>query len=435
MTLPRRRGRAALGLVLACCATAGAGASCGGSVSVRAARECDLGSLRAAIARERNDRRLDGATVREIAKTIADRDLRRSAPAETLARIDEARGCAGAVSDSLDALAKREGDVGAAASLALLDRGGAEGDADVLLRRYGASPNPLWRAVAARSAVSNEHGPARRAYYVDPDERVRLAALRAALERTDRADRSALLEAARLDPNPLAQSLATRALGAVADEELVLALRDLYARADEGLRQSIVDAWGHKEAAEAGGLRELVRVAENERGSPSIEAGWVLLRFQRAGQAAVGTNALLRGIRDGLPRDRLLAIMDAPAAEPQVTAALGIAATSTDGSVRVAALSRLIEVRATRALALCELEVLAESGSKAAFYALARTGDRGARETVAKDLSSPDREARLLAARTLVDAGDLATAADLLADSDPHVRMQTACAMLNSRAP
>src|SRR5204863_8001511 len=121
------------------------------------------------------------------------------------------------------------------------------------------------------------------------------------LEKGDRADRRALLEAARLDPNPLARALASRALGDIADDEVVLALRDLYARADESLRQSIVEAWGQKQAAASGGIRELLRVAENERGTAPIEAGWVLLRFTRVEEAPpAGTRATLRAIDVGL---------------------------------------------------------------------------------------------------------------------------------------
>jgi hypothetical protein len=432
MSLPNRWACRSVAWVLACAVFTVGG--CGGSPALRAARRGDLGGLKAAIDRENARCKLDAATIHEIAKTVADREMRRSPPSETMARIDEARACARPLSDSLEALGRVEGDVGAAATLALFDGGAADKDGAVRLRRYGASPSPLWRAVAARAAVGEELGPSRRTYYVDPDERVRLAAFRAALERADRADRSALLEAARLEPNPLGQALASRALGGIANGEVVLALRDLYARADEGVRQSIVDAWGQSEAAASGGIRELVRVAESDRGAPSIEAGWVLLRFAREQDAAaIGTRALLRGMGDGLARDRVLAIMEAPAADAQVGAALGNAARSTDPAVRIAALARLAESNVTRAKAQSELGAMAKAGSKQALYALARTGDHWAARGVATDLSSPDRETRLAAARVLIGVGDLASAADLLADPDPHVRMTTACALLSTR--
>jgi hypothetical protein len=408
--------------------------ACAASPSLRAARRGDLVALRANIARERACNTLESDEVKELARETASRELSRATPSEVMARIDEARACSHALSKPLEALARSEGDVGAAATLALLETTPGDKDGQRWLRRYGASPNALWRAVAARAAVGEELGPARRTFYTDGDERVRLAALRAALERGDHTDRRSLLEAARLDPNPLARALASRALGSIADGETVLALRDIYWQADEGLRQSIVDAWGQREAAAAGGLRELIRVAETERGSPPIEAGWVLLRFTLVENAApVGTRALLRAMGEGLSRDRVLAIMDAPLADPRVLDALRKAAATPDPAVKVAALARLAESRATRDEALRGLSEYAKAGSKEALYAMARAGDRPAAAGVARDLTSHEAETRLAAARALVFAGELARAADLLADPDPHVRMTAACAILSVR--
>jgi hypothetical protein len=405
-----------------------ASASCG-SPGLRAARQGDLAALRAEIVRERSLCKLDRDTVRSLARETAERELLRSSPAEAMARVEEARACARPLSGPLEELAKSSGDLGAAATLALLESR-ADGDGERQLRRHGASPNPLWRAVAARAAVGAELGPARRTFYTDGDERVRLSAFRAALDKADRADAHPLLEAARLDPNPLARALASRALGAVANDEIVLALRDVYVRADEGLRQSIVDAWGQKEAAAAGGIRELVRVAEMERGAPSIEAGWVLLRFEVAEARPTGTRALVRAIQGGLARDRVLAITDAPIDDPFVLDQVQKAARTAEPSVKIAALSRLAESRATRDDALRTLALLEKEGSRDARYALARTGDQSALRGVAADLASPNPETRLAAGRLLLGAGASDRAADLLADRDPHVRMTFACAAL-----
>jgi hypothetical protein len=374
--------------------------------------------------------------VHELAQATGERELSRSTASQTLARIDEARACARPLSDSLEALARSPDDVGAAATLALLEETTGGKDGERRLRRFGASPNALWRAVAARAAVGDELGPARRTFYMDADERVRLAALRAALEEADHADRSALLEAARVDPNPLARALASRALGAIADDSVVIALRDLYARSDEGLRQSIIDAWGQKEAADAGGIGELIRVAENERGTAPVEAGWVLLRFTGVERAPpAGTRALIRAIGEGLARDRVLAIMDAPIADPRVEGALRKAAMSPDLPVRIAALSRLAESRAAHDDALRGLTELVKDGSHEALYTLARTGDRVALRGVSADLTSPNADTRLSAGLVLVGLGEFDRAADLLADPDAHVRMTTACHMLASREP
>jgi len=427
----RRKRRIVFAIAFASSATLSA---CAASPSLRAARRGDLVALRASIERQRASCTLESAEIKRLARETASRELTRATPAEVMARIDEARACSRPLSDPLETLAGAQGDVGAAATLALLETTAGDKDGERWLRRYGKSPNALWRAVAARAAVGAELGPARRTFYGDADERVRLAAFRAALEKADHTDRRPLLEAARLDPNPLARALASRALGNIADSESVLALRDIYWQADEGLRQSIVDAWGQKEAAAAGGIRELIRVAETERGTPPIEAGWVLLRFTLVDDAApIGTRALLRALGEGLSRDRVLAIMDAPLTDPRVVDALRKAARTSDPAVKIAALARLTDSRATREEALRGLWAYAKAGSKEALYALVRAGDRSATAGVAPDLTSPLPETRLAAARALIFAGEVARAADLLADSDPHVRMTAACAMLNVR--
>jgi hypothetical protein len=249
--------------------------------------------MRAAIAAQRSAGKLDRADARKLAKATLDRELEHGPLADRPVRIDEARACVGPASEALQSLSRGSDDIAAAATLALIEDRAADEDSGDRLRRYRSSPNALWRAVAARSAVGEFYGPERRGFYTDADETVRLAALRAALDTTDPADRQPLLQAARLDPNLLGRALAARALGEIADADVVLALRDVYARADEGLRQSIVDAWGQREAAGVGGIRELLLVAERERGAPSIEAGWVLLRFTTNEEAAAtGTRAL-----------------------------------------------------------------------------------------------------------------------------------------------
>jgi hypothetical protein len=212
---------------------------------------------------------------------------------------------------------------------------------------------------------------------------------------------------------------------------VVLGLRDLYARADDGLRQSIVDAWGQPASASAGGLAELIRVAENDKGAPAIEAGWVLLRFKaEQNAAAIGTRALLRAMKEGLSRDRMLAIMDAPIEDPAVLDALRKAATTGDPSVKCAALSRLAGVRETRAQALLDLRELAKGGVREAVVALARADDADAIDTIRKSLASNDSGARLSAMRTFIGMGKPASAAELLGDGDPHVRMSASCAIL-----
>jgi hypothetical protein len=408
---------------------------CAAPWSVKAARSGDLLGLQAAMTEDKARGRLDSKRVADVAKAVAEREILKTTGAEALARIDEARACFRPLAGSLEERARRSDDAGAGATLALLDgRPNASGD-EALLRKHAASTNPLWRAVAARAAVGNKLGNARRQFYVDPDERVRLAALRAALEAPDPADATALLEVARLDPNSVAQAIAARATGGLESADVVLALRDRYATADEGLRQSIVDAWSRPTLAKAGGRRELILVAENERGAHAVEAGAMLLQMSADAEArAIGKRALLRAIGDGLSRDRVLAIGRAPIAEREVIQALRSAARDADVPVKVAVWKRLTEIAETRTEAWGELRKLAEAGAREALFALARAGDPAALERVSKEMSRADPEARLSAMDVLMAAGRFATAAVLLADANAGVRMRASCAVLSLRA-
>jgi hypothetical protein len=433
----QRRGARARALLWTGVLAALSGFGCARPRSVKTAAGGDLVGLKAAIAQERASGKLDKKRVTEVAKAVAEREIRHATDLDALARIDEARACWRPLSDALEERARRSDDSGAAATLALLDgRSNRPGDGDALLRKHEKSQSPLWRAVSARGAVGTKLGEARRKFYIDPDERVRLAALRAALESPDPADGAPLLEAARLDPNPVAQAIAARAAGGIASAEIVVALRDRYATADEGLRQSIVGAWGRPALAKAGGQRQLVAVAEKERGAAAIEAGALLVQTGSDAEArGAGRRALLLGIREGLSRDRILAIGHAPMAERDMMEAVNKAAGDVDVSVKVAALTRLSEVAETRTKAWSELRRLADKGARDALFALARAGDAGAAEGVVKELSSTDPEARLRAMNVLVAAGRFASAADLLADAHAGVRMRASCAVLSARSP
>jgi HEAT repeat protein len=413
------------------------GVGCAAPLSVKAAAGGDLVGLKAAMAQEKASGKLDRKRVTAVAKAVAEREIRQATGADALARIEEARVCWRPLVDSLEERARRSDDPGAGATLALLDgRSNRPGDGEVLQRKHATSPNPLWRAVAARAAVGGKLGEARRKFYPDPDERVRLAALRAALEWPDPADSSALLEAARLDPNPVAQGIAARAAGGVASAEVVVALRDRYATADEGLRQSIVDAWGRPELAKVGGRREIVAVAENERGAAAIEAGGLLLQMGGDVEArAIGQRALLRAMTEGLSRDRVLAIGRATIGDRDVLEAMHKAARDPDVPVKIAALTRLGEVAQARTQAWAELRKLADGGARDALFALAQAGDPAAIDGVTKELSSTHAEVRLRAMTVLVTADRFASAADLLADAHPGVRMRASCAVLSARSP
>jgi hypothetical protein len=410
-------------------------AGCAAPMSRRAAENGDWAGLRAAVARERNTGALDERKVRELAQAVAEHEIRASSGESARARIDEAQPCALALTDTLEQRANGSGDDSAAAALALLDaRSPGSTNGEYLWKRHGEDPNPLWRAVAARAQIGIPRGAMRRKSYVDSDERVRLAALRAALDSSDPADAGPLLEAARLDPNPLAQSLAARAVGGIGSSRVVVGLRDLYVSADEALRQSIVDGWARPAAAKAGGMRELENTATSGRGSPAVEAAARLLTFGGA-QASLGTVVILRAMNDGLARDRVLAIRAAPIADARVVVALERLDRGGDQTVRAAALARLTEIPGSRDRAIGELRAMAERGLPVALTALATARDRWATKMLVHALTAPRVDTRLAAARALSDLGESSRAAEILGDPDPRVRMTLSCAILSARRP
>jgi hypothetical protein len=408
--------------------------ACGGSAAVRAADRGDLGALRIAMDRERSQGKLDAERARTIARAVAAREIRAARAEQALLRIDEAAACARSLEGPLEERARGSGDAAAEAELLLLDTREGRADGPSFWRKYGEDPNPLWRAVAARAQVGAGRANERRRAFVDVDERVRLASLRAALDAADATDARALLEAARLDPNPLARALAARAAGGIAKVEVVIGLHDLYASADEGLRQSIVGAWARPPAASAGGVRELEQVAASERGAPAIEAAARLLA--RGGtETGLAEQVLLRAMAAGLTRDRILAATYAPAGRPRVRDALERLRRDPDVPLRTAVLLRLSELPSARKAAQVELRAMADEGSAVAILALARTGDAWAVQALARDLNLPRAGARLAAGRSLASMEQAPRASILLADADPHVRMTIACAILGTRAP
>jgi len=296
--------------------------------------------------------------------------------------------------------------------------------------------------VAARALVRPEDGPARRERMVDGDQAVRVAALRASADAGDLADADALVEAARLDPHPLARTLAVRAIARTASgERAVLVLRDLWTRADDDLRQSIADAWATERTIDAGGRRELWWAAEHHHGAPSIAAAAALMRWKGEGwDEALGV--LTRAIEDGPTIDRVFAIGVAPAHEQPIEKALRKAIDDKDDAVVVAVAWRLLsgigrdtaEEKDRKALVTKLLEYAKTPTTRGfqAQKALARTGAREVLPFLAKQLALKDTRARETTGVAYVDLGELAKAAPLVADADLGVRAAVACALIEA---
>lgn len=405
--------------------------ACGaGGGAVHAALHDDLSTLRRSIGEEQRAGKLDASRVHRIAEAVASREVYAGAGPAASTRIRSLRACAQPLYSALSARAERNDEVGAEATLVLLAAGRVK--ADDLVRRHDASDSGAWRAVAARASVAPERFTARRRYFVDPDERVRRAALEAAIESPASLDLDMLAESARLDPDPMSQSLAVRAIGALGGDRAVRLLADAWERAEEDLRLSIVEAYGAKRSFSAGGRERLLRIAESGTGLPAVAAAGVLLRVDESASGTAVT-LLARAITESASDEQRLAIATGPLEGP-IPAALNKAAKDADPEVRIAALERLLTVPAERAGALAALRTEAKPSAAApaaARDALARAGDKSVAPALKKELGSTDIRARERAGSALLALNDYESAASLLGDGEASVRVSIACKILS----
>lgn len=414
----------ALGLALAACA---------GPSALRPARSGDLAALRTALQDDLRAGRLTKSGVVDIAQELAEHELKIAKDNDALQRVAQARMCARHLVDPLRERAEAKDAAAPDAALALLEIGKADPDD---YRTRVADPDPAWRAVGVRTLGEPKYGEQRRASMVDPDERVRLSAVRAAEDAADPADAAKLIDVGRLDPNFLVRVSAIRALGPIGSEETVLRLKDLYQSAPDPVRQEIVSAWSWPSMLEAGGQRELIAVAETKKGYPAIIAGGILVRLS-PDTRGYGISALMKQFDTGTARERALAITLIPLDDESARKAINKEADSKDPEVRIAALSKLARDKDAKQAkaALDALGTTAASDSPAApkaRAAMARLGDARVTALLLKDGQSPDASARKDAVRGLVDLNDIARAAMFLADGDVSVRMRTACEVLNA---
>ncbi|HVR20322.1 MAG TPA: hypothetical protein VMS65_11515 [Polyangiaceae bacterium] len=406
-------------LVLAACATTGA---------VESALHGDLSTLRTRLAEEKRRGDLDQGRVTEIAHAVAAREIYAGSGRAAARRIHSLRGCSKPLLGDLDERAERLDEGGAEATLVLLASGRLRHAG--LVERYAEADSGAWRAVAARAATTGEYFALRRKYFADSDERVRRAALEAANEAPAVLDFDGLMEAARLDPDPMARSLAVRAVGRLGGERAARGLRDLWELAEADVRMSILDAFAAKATFTTGGREALLREAEAGRGVTAVAAVGELLRVD-AGYRETAVALLVRALDDGDSDEKRLAVLLAPLDHPSVVAALKKTGAA-DPDVRVAALEQLAALPAERSRARDELRKLAKNStaSESANGALARLGDASVAPKFRADLASKNELRREAAGRALLALGDYSSAAKLLGDGSADVRVRTACTIL-----
>jgi HEAT repeat protein len=410
-------------------------AACGPKPPARTALVGNLAELKRDIQSAQRAGKLDHDAVVQLAQAVGERELTSAQGTSGAIRMRSLRSCARSLRSAMEHRARATDDVAAELQLILLEMHAAE--RTELLERYARSPSGAWRAVAARAAQRPLDTDLRKSFFVDPDERVRRAAFATATEVHDAGELEALLEAARVDPDPQSQSLAIRAAGAIGGERAVLALKDLWARADDSTRIALVDAWAEHASFVAGGARELAWAAESGAGLAAVSASYALARAGGA-DAAVANARLRREILDGSDDQKRLALSVAPM-NSETEAAIAKAAKEASPELRVVALTRLAQIDGRRSDAIRALREIAnakvssDSEQRAqgeALSALAGAGDASIRATLVKAMRDKELGKRSRAARGLTRLGDYPNLATALADDDANLRSEIACSVL-----
>lgn len=414
--------------------------ACGTKPPARTALYGNLAELKRDIKSAQQAELLDHDAVTKLARAVAERELSSAEGTSGVIRVRSLLRCAGPLRTAMERRAARtDDDISAEVTLILLEMHAAQ--KTELLHRYARSERGAWRAVAARAAERPIDTDMRKAFFVDPDERVRRAAFRTALAVHDARELEALLDAARVDPDPHSQSSAIVAAGSVGGERAVLALKDLWAQADDLTRIAIVDAWSQHASFVSGGARELTLAAETDVGLAAVSAAYALSRAGGA-EAAFANARLLRYIADGSEDQKRLALNVAPM-NPETEATIAKAAKEAGPELGVVALTRLTSVEARRNDAIRALREIANAKASSeselraqsdALSALAVAGDTSIRPTLVKNLSDPAVEQRSRAARGLTNLGDYRNAATALADDDADLRSEIACSVLAREA-
>jgi HEAT repeat protein len=386
--------------------------------------------------------KLDSDQLREVAQVVASRELVTARARDAEARVVEVTECVSPLEDALSTLSERRDSAGALAVQVLIDARRFDGELGELSQQHASDKQDDWRAVGLRASVAPSDGKLRLAGFVDPDLRVRRAALRAAKDARSPSEVTALLEAARLDPDRVSRRFALEAIAAIAERDSLARLRELWPAADEQERLEITKVWASDRGFAAGGEQQLGWVLSTQSGTPQLSAAATLLRKQAQPLEGLAEEVLATAIASGPVEESRHALAVTPAT-PKVTSAVQAAAKDKDESRAVAAAIVLSRSTPDRTIAVKRLKELRASSdaaiAAAASFALAATGEPDAVKWVDSQLSAKDPERRLQAGVVKYADGNDVTAvskaAGLLADSDASVRVRFACWALRDERP
>jgi HEAT repeat protein len=400
---------------------------------VKQAMDGHSAALKAEVVKAHAAGQLDRGSARKLARAVAERELMSAELPQGWPVLEALRPCSSELVGRLEERARGKGELPSWAYLQLLELG--RESPKQALERYRDALDPHERRLAAASSYLPDQGELRRRYFLDPAPEVRASALKASARAKDAADLDALLEASRVDPDPLARSAAIGALGKLGSERAVLALKDRWAASDTTTRMTIAEAWALPEARAGGGVAQLRWVAESTEGLPAVAAALALARQPEMHDRELGGSVLARVIRRGTVPEKRVAALTSPLSLPGIVVALReLTAKEQLEDLRVVALSRLLTLSTEAAGAAKALEQVALAGGPqalAADLALARAGAASAGPRLrARLIADNPAFVRKQAATGLSALGMLSDAALALVDDEPEVRAAVACTLL-----
>src|SRR5262249_33966696 len=146
---------------------------------------------------------LSNGEAADVARAVAERELKSAKADDAAKRIKESLACTDELDGVLEERAKTHDLAGAEAAMALVEDGKMSLGA---ARAWARDKDDGWRAVGARGLSREEDRAERKKAMLDPSPTVRRAAMRAAVDAKDASDFDGLLEAARLDPDPMVRT-------------------------------------------------------------------------------------------------------------------------------------------------------------------------------------------------------------------------------------
>ena len=440
-------------------AAAAVGVSGCGSAVINAAQSGDMESFRARLNERVASGDIDVSEAKKIAHAVVTRQIESAQGPLGVDSIAFVEPCAEAFDGALSERAAHKDEVAAHATLLRQEIGQVSPmeHADLVN-----SADDHWRAVGARSLSKPGGGGDlkkartwRQRLMADTSRVVRLSAVRASAEARDRDDTLALLETARLDPDPEVRLSAIAAVGMVGTQEGVRGLKDVWTEADHEGKLAIVHAWaaawrrpyhdgGDAHAcvmpAQSGSceaFHQLTRASDEGSGMPALLASLELIHDVSPSEAKTpeGNAAAVveRLIDKGAPRVRIEAIASAPIGWAHLLEAVVDAAEDDEPRVAVAANARLLEVESERDKAIERLRKTAKGRGQAAVdaqRALVVAKDASVTAAIEARAKGKSGEERSQAAEDFAHLGDANRAAALLGDQDVKVRSDAACTIL-----